>query len=68
LLVARDRLGIKPLYYWETAGGVAFASELKSIRALDRFRPELDEEALALYLMLGYVPDPLTIYQGVRKL
>lgn len=68
LLVARDRLGIKPLYYWETAGGVAFASELKSIRVLDRFHPELDEEALALYLMLGYVPDPLTIYRGVRKL
>jgi asparagine synthase (glutamine-hydrolysing) len=68
LLVARDRLGIKPLYYWETPGGVAFASELQCISGLPGFRRELDAEAVAWYLALGYVPDPRCIFRGVRKL
>jgi asparagine synthase (glutamine-hydrolysing) len=68
LLVARDRVGIKPLYYWEHAGGVAWVSELRSLLALDRFRPELDPDAVAWYLSLGYVPDPHCIFRGVKKL
>jgi asparagine synthase (glutamine-hydrolysing) len=68
LLVARDRLGIKPLYYWEGDGGVAWVSELRSLLALERFRPELDHDAVAWYLSLGYVPDPHCIFRGVRKL
>jgi asparagine synthase (glutamine-hydrolysing) len=68
LLVARDRLGIKPLYYWETAGAVAFASELQCISDLPGFRRELDADAVAWYLALGYVPDPRCIFRGVRKL
>ncbi|HEU5051309.1 MAG TPA: asparagine synthase (glutamine-hydrolyzing) [Gemmatimonadales bacterium] len=68
LLIARDRVGIKPLYYWETADGIAFASELRSLLALDRFTPRLDHDAVAWYLALGYVPDPLCIFEGVRKL
>ncbi|MDX2194296.1 MAG: asparagine synthase (glutamine-hydrolyzing) [Gemmatimonadales bacterium] len=69
LVLARDRLGIKPLYLWETpGGGLAFASELRSFLALDRFTPELDEDALAAYLAFGYVPDPACIFRGVRKL
>ena len=68
LLLARDRLGIKPLYYWETPGGLAFASELRALLTLDNFPREIDRQALARYLSLGYVPDPLCIFRGVRKL
>jgi asparagine synthase (glutamine-hydrolysing) len=68
LLLARDRLGIKPLYYWETPDGVAFASELRSLLALDRFPRQIDRLAVAQYLSLGYVPEPLSIFAGVRKL
>jgi asparagine synthase (glutamine-hydrolysing) len=68
LLVARDRVGIKPLYYWDDGDGVAWVSELRSLLALERFRPELDPDAVAWYLSLGYVPDPHCIFRGVRKL
>jgi asparagine synthase (glutamine-hydrolysing) len=68
LFLSRDRLGIKPLYYWETAGGVAFASELRSFLALEDFPREVDGDAVREYLALGYVPDPACIFKGVRKL
>jgi asparagine synthase (glutamine-hydrolysing) len=68
LTIARDRLGIKPLYYWPTADGVAFASELRSLLALDDFPREIDPNAVREYLALGYVPDPGCIFKGVRKL
>jgi asparagine synthase (glutamine-hydrolysing) len=68
LLLARDRLGIKPLYYWRTGGRVAFASELRSLLALSWFRPEIDRRAIGQYLALGYVPEPQSIFAGVRKL
>jgi asparagine synthase (glutamine-hydrolysing) len=68
LFVARDQLGIKPLYYWEADGGVAFASELRSLLALDHFPRRLSREAVVEYLALGYVPDPLCVFEGVRKL
>jgi asparagine synthase (glutamine-hydrolysing) len=68
LTVARDRLGIKPLYYWPTADGVAFASELRSFQALEEFPREIDPAAVREYLALGYVPDPSCILRGVRKL
>ncbi len=68
LTVARDRLGIKPLYYWTTPDGVAFASELRSLLALDEFPREIDRDAVNEYLALGYVPDPACIFKGVRKL
>ena len=68
LTVARDRLGIKPLYYWTTPDGVAFASELKSFLALEDFPRELSVEAVHEYLALGYVPDPLCVFKAVRKL
>jgi asparagine synthase (glutamine-hydrolysing) len=68
LTIARDRLGIKPLYYWTTADGVAFASELRSLLALDDFPREIDVDAVHEYLALGYVPDPACIFKGVRKL
>lgn len=68
LTLARDRLGIKPLYYWQTPDGIAFASELKAFLALDQFPRELDTNAIHEYLALGYVPDPACIFRGVRKL
>ena len=68
LLLARDRLGIKPLYYWRAAGRVAFASELRSLLALSCFRPEIDRRAVGQYLAFGYVPEPQSIFSGVRKL
>ena len=68
LLIARDRLGIKPLYLWEHQGQVAFASELKALEGMPDFPREVDERALLRYLSFGYVPDPLCIWKGVRKL
>lgn len=68
LLLARDRLGIKPLYLWPRDGGLAFASELKSLEVLPGFQGVLDPTALLRYLALGYVPDPLCIFAGVHKL
>ena len=68
LFVARDRLGIKPLYYWPTEGGVGFASELRSFLALREFPHDLDAESLSGYLAFGYVPEPRAIFRGVYKL
>ena len=74
LLLARDRLGKKPLYIAEGAGGaagdgrLAFASELKALTAAGLVARELDPEAIDLYLTLGYVPCPWTVYRGARKL
>jgi len=68
LLVARDRLGIKPLYYWPTDGGVVFASELRSLLCLPEFPREVSRSSMTRYLGLGYVPDPHAIFEGVHKL
>jgi asparagine synthase (glutamine-hydrolysing) len=68
LVLARDRVGIKPLYYWATPDGLAFASELRSFLVLDHFPRRIDPNAIARYLSLGYIPDPLCVFEGVRKL
>lgn len=68
LLLARDRLGIKPLYLWPRQNGIAFASELKSLELLPDFPSKIDATALLRFLALGYVPDPLCIWDGLRKL
>ncbi len=68
LLLARDRLGEKPLVYYEGGGLFAFASELAALLSLDAVPRVLDPEALHHYLSYLAVPFPLTIYQGVRKL
>jgi len=68
LLLARDRFGIKPLY-WRVAGGVlSFASELKALRTLPGFRGEIDADAVEAYFTFNAIPSPLTIYRDVRKL
>jgi asparagine synthase (glutamine-hydrolysing) len=68
LLLARDRMGEKPLYYGRVAGAFAFASELKAFRACRGFSRRVDRQALALYARYAYVPAPWSIYEGVRKL
>ncbi|MEO8741441.1 MAG: asparagine synthase (glutamine-hydrolyzing) [Casimicrobiaceae bacterium] len=68
LLIARDRLGVKPLYVWHDGHRLAFASEAKALFALPGIRAELDPAALRSYLALGYVPSPQSMFKGVRKL
>jgi asparagine synthase (glutamine-hydrolysing) len=68
LLLARDRLGKKPLYYTIQDGMLYFASELTALLAGLPRKPAIHLEAIDLYLSLQYIPDPLTVYQGVFKL
>lgn len=68
LILARDRLGKKPLYYGWAGKVFLFASELKALRAHPSFRPEIDRDALALYLRYACVPQPHSIYAGIQKL
>ncbi len=68
LLLARDRLGVKPLYYWSHAGGLVFASQPRAILAHPEFRPQLDLFAFQHYLAYRYVPSDLAIYAGMAKL
>jgi asparagine synthase (glutamine-hydrolysing) len=68
LVLARDRMGVKPLYYALTPHGLAFASEIKSLLAGALVEPRLDSLAAELYLAYGYVPGPRTLFEGVRKL
>ena len=69
LFLARDRLGIKPLYYAVLADGlVVFGSELKALLVHPDLPREIDLGAVEDYFAYGYVPDPKTIYRGVNKL
>jgi asparagine synthase (glutamine-hydrolysing) len=68
LVLGRDRLGKKPLYYLDANGRLAFASEINALYALPDFRPEIDPQALDLYLTYSYVPAPLSIFRSIRKL
>jgi asparagine synthase (glutamine-hydrolysing) len=67
-LLARDRMGKKPLYYWEHGGALYFASELKALLSIPAFERRLNLEALHHYLSYKHVPHPLTIFEGVRML
>jgi asparagine synthase (glutamine-hydrolysing) len=68
LTLARDRIGKKPLYYGRCGRHVLFGSELKALRAHPGFDPEIDREALALFLRFGWLPGPRSIYRGIGKL
>lgn len=69
LVLVRDRLGIKPLYWARgSQGALVFASEIKPILASGLVRGEVDEEAASAYLAHGYVPAPATLFRGIRKL
>lgn len=68
LLVARDPLGIKPIYYHWDGQRLLLASELRPLLASCAIQREIDPAALGLYLSLGYVPSPHSLVRGVRKL
>ncbi|MBT7747529.1 MAG: asparagine synthase (glutamine-hydrolyzing), partial [Alphaproteobacteria bacterium] len=68
LTLARDRLGIKPLYYGWVGGIFLFGSELSALEAHPSFKREINQEALALYMVRNCIPAPHSIYKGVQKL
>jgi asparagine synthase (glutamine-hydrolysing) len=68
LFLARDHLGVKPLYFYWDGKLLAFASELKALLEHPDISRELDLDALGLFLECQYIPAPLTIYQHIRKL
>ena len=68
LVLARDAMGIKPLYYRVADGTVLFGSEIRAILAALEGRPPVDTAALEASLRYGYTPAPLTLYAGIRKL
>ena len=67
-LLARDRIGKKPLYYWRDGDALYFASEIKALLAISGFRRELNLEALHHYLSLKHVPCPSSIFKGIASL
>ncbi|HTP42244.1 MAG TPA: asparagine synthase (glutamine-hydrolyzing) [Nitrospiria bacterium] len=68
LLLARDRIGKKPLHYAVLNGTLYFASEIQALYGLPGLPGELDEVALDLFLTHGYIPSPRTIYRRIKKL
>jgi asparagine synthase (glutamine-hydrolysing) len=68
LLLARDRFGVKPLFYGVLEEQLVFASEIKAIVALPGFRPALDRQACYDFLGLGYVPEPATGFANIHAL
>ena len=68
LTLARDRLGEKPLYYGWSRGTFLFASELKALRAHPEWDGAVNRDAVASFMRHGYIPGPLSIYQGIHKL
>jgi asparagine synthase (glutamine-hydrolysing) len=68
IVLARDRMGKKPLYYCEIAGDLVFGSEIKAILCSPLVRAQLDPQALSDFLVLRYVPAPRTMFEGIRKL
>src|SRR5437867_8073655 len=68
LVVARDAMGIKLIYYRIANGQLTFGSEIRAVLAAEDSKPEVDPVALKLFLQFRYTPSPLTIFQGIRKL
>jgi len=68
LFIARDRFGIKPLYFYNKGGIFAFASELKALLKLPFIKRRLNIQAMNLYFSLDYVPSPHSIFQSIYKL
>ncbi|OGG51447.1 asparagine synthase (glutamine-hydrolyzing) [Candidatus Kaiserbacteria bacterium RIFCSPHIGHO2_01_FULL_54_36b] len=66
LFLARDRMGVKPLYYWTGGQQLVFSSEIKAILTHDVPR-RVDTDALGIYLRIGYVPAPRTMFEGIKK-
>jgi asparagine synthase (glutamine-hydrolysing) len=68
LFAARDRVGIKPLCYAEIPGGIVIASDVAALLPLLKIKPDINPEAVAYAMSLRYIPSPLTIWHGVKKL
>jgi asparagine synthase (glutamine-hydrolysing) len=68
LLLARDRIGVKPLYYACQPGGIVFGSEVKALLEHPAIGRDLDETAFYDYLTFGFTPPPATMYRGISKL
>jgi asparagine synthase (glutamine-hydrolysing) len=68
IFLARDHFGIKPLYYFERAGSLAFASEIKALVEVPGIEARMNMEALHQYLTFLWVPDPATMFEGIKKL
>ena len=68
LVVARDAMGIKLVYYRIAGGRFTFGSEIRAVLAGEQSQPEIDPTALNLFLRFRYTPSPLTLFQGIRKL
>src|SRR3990172_8563871 len=68
LFLARDRLGIKPLYYWINEKGISFASEVKSFIYNSAFSKELTPEAVIDFFSLGYILSPKSIFRDIKLL
>jgi asparagine synthase (glutamine-hydrolysing) len=67
LVLGRDRVGKKPLYYWATPERLVFASEIKALFADPAVPRRLDQSAIPAYLTFGYVPTPRTFFEGIRS-
>jgi asparagine synthase (glutamine-hydrolysing) len=68
LYVYRDRMGIKPIYYYYVENDFIFASELKSFNHLpEKYKGEINKQALNQFLHLGYIPEPHSIYKNIKK-
>jgi asparagine synthase (glutamine-hydrolysing) len=67
LYLFRDRLGIKPIYYMWDGSNFLFASELKALKKIDGIKLSIDKEAINLFLHLGYIPQPHSIYKEIKK-
>jgi len=68
LTLVRDRLGIKPLYWAQLAGCMAFASELKALRSLPHWTPEIDPSSMAQFVRYGFIAGSSTIYKNVQRM
>jgi len=68
LFIARDRLGIKPIYYYYDGHTFLFGSEIKAVLAYPGIKPEFNRETLAEYLAFGYISEAESMYAGIRKL
>jgi asparagine synthase (glutamine-hydrolysing) len=67
LILGRDRLGKKPLYFWTGGGDLVFGSEIKAVLADPRVPRELDRDVIPAYLAFGYAPSPRTFFDGVQS-
>lgn len=68
LILVRDRLGIKPLYWGQVRAGLVFGSELKAVRGFPGFEARIDRAALTSYMRANCVPHPQSIYEGIHQM